>query len=687
MQRRLDRFRRVLYLTSGVVLAWCGSPGAAIAQETAPLSAPAQSSSTSNEELPLLVVVLQRPATAQVQRDDANLQLLTALGGMLRNSGRYRVVIYSPTNPTVRRALLDHELMASELIEPIKPDALQRLGHTLGARFVLSFLADTGKEGMTTNTTLQQAFSPREWHVLFTEQVHVAATYGKSHLKRTDMVNLTVDDIASRMDLPSRLAGNLRLKGMPKEQVAQQPTDKGTTNETSGTGTNGATAATGSSGSDQNLDTSAQGAVQASKTGKAPSDKSQTPDGSQTRATDKGGNDTTLPEPQPPVVTPPDKNSQTGAKTDKSTDQTPPSNPAPPLPPASGPPQNLPELNGGEVGEHSDLTTPQAATTTNSVAIDYEALAARFRQQGDTANVITSLRHAINERPRDLGLRYQLIQAYQERQLVAAALTETDRALKVAPNDASLHRLYGDGLLAKGDAAGALKAYQEAARLDPTDILAQVALGDALLADNQYTEAMQAYQAAAKNDPKSPLPHRHLARALVRSAASDPTLYSTSLTEVQAARALVPTTDTETYREDYNVLMHLMGSRLGDLLDELQGTYQAALTGKSEEELTRAAADMRRRAEAAADYLDKLPPAAGQDVTHAHFQQAASFLLQALSLFRDYVAKHDSNAETGMKAAIPDARRELSIATKRLDAGHAPRDTGKQDASGDLSMP
>jgi tetratricopeptide (TPR) repeat protein len=647
--------RGALLLAALGLMLWSGLFSVA-AQETAPLSAPPQSDSAKSDDLPLLVIVLQRPAEASPRRDDPNLSLRTALANMLRASGRFRVLVYSPSYPTVRRALLSHELTVSELVEPIQQDALQHLGRTLDARYVLSFAATLDKEALHTDVLLQESFSPREWRTLFMEQMRIATISDRNHLKRDDLINLTVDTIASRMGIPSNQAAGLRLRGMPKPKPTRdaQKSSKGEKTDASTT-----TPAGTSDGTSRDI-----------------------PEGTETQPTPgKNANGSGTSVGTTPTQPTPDTQAREEG-TGKREETASPTPNAQRLTPPPGAPQNLPDFGGLNAPNQPDLSTPPAPPT-NQTHIDYESLSNQFQQQGDLANLITALRHAINDHPRDMTLRYRLIQAYQDRQLADAAMTETNRALQLSPGDAGLHRLYGDCLLAKGDTAGALKAYHEAAQMDPADILTQVALGDALLADNQYAEAMSAYQAAAKNDPKSPLPHRRMARALARSAAADPTQYAASLEQVQAARALIPSTDTETYQEDYSALMHLMAGRLSDLLDELQATYQAALTGKRAEDLTRAAADMRRRAEAAEDYLDKLPPAAGQDVTHAHYQQAAAFLLQALSLFRDYVTKHDSSAEETLKADSADARSELSIANKRLDAARAAHAAGKPAAPGE----
>ena len=189
------------------------------------------------------------------------------------------------------------------------------------------------------------------------------------------------------------------------------------------------------------------------------------------------------------------------------------------------------------------------------------------------------------------------------------------------------------------------------------------------MADNQFAEALKAYAEAAKSDPKSPLPHRRLARALAGRAASDPKHYAESLAEVDQARKLTPASDTETYLEDYVALMRLMEVRLRDMVTELQGNYTAKVQSKQTgNQLIRAAQDMKERAQVAADYLDKLPPAVGQDATHARFQQSAALLLQTLSLLREWLTTGDTQTENALKSAQADVLRELSTASKRLDA-------------------
>jgi hypothetical protein len=112
-----------------------------------------------------------------------------------------------------------------------------------------------------------------------------------------------------------------------------------------------------------------------------------------------------------------------------------------------------------------------------------------------------------------------------------------------------------------------------------------------------------------------------------------------------------------------------MEARLRDMVAEIQGNYQAKIQAKqTDNQLLRTAQDLKERAEAAADYLDKLPPAIGQEATHARYQQGGALLVQAVSLFREWLMSGETRTEEALKGAQTDTLRELATARKRLDA-------------------
>src|SRR5262249_32518277 len=108
-----------------------------------------------------------------------------------------------------------------------------------------------------------------------------------------------------------------------------------------------------------------------------------------------------------------------------------------------------------------------------------EILVDRFRGKGDLPNLIISLRRAINDKPYEPQLRSELVQAYMEKGWKESARDEAARAVQLAPNSASLHRLYGEGLLETNDAEGAVRELNEAVRLEGADAANHVSLGEA----------------------------------------------------------------------------------------------------------------------------------------------------------------------------------------------------------------
>ena len=78
--------------------------------------------------------------------------------------------------------------------------------------------------------------------------------------------------------------------------------------------------------------------------------------------------------------------------------------------------------------------------------------------------------------------------------------------------------------------------------------------------------------------------------------------------------------------------------------------------------------DLKERANALTDYLDKLPPALGQDATHARYQQGGAITLLAVNLLQEWLMSGETRVEESLKGAQTDALRELATARKRLDA-------------------
>ncbi len=598
-----------------------------------------------SEGLPLVMLFTPNlPGAKFSAKADPNAALRVLLRDALRESGKYRVLVFQANDPVVVRALREHTLAAADVAGPISPEAMQRIAQAFGAKNLLALDAVMTNATLTLQGRLQGWGEGDIWRTIYDAKTTTALMMGNKHLKFDAAMEIAADPILTRLGLPSHMAQDLTTT-----KVAQ--TGKLTKKERE------ALAAAQREQAAKDKDKARQ-----ERQAKAYRERA-------ARAAQSGGKSGAE------TTRKPDGQFRYGAKTDSDAQDSSAANPknnggksAPNVSIAPDPGTFSAFSTDGAAGRDVLPARPDVAPPPAMAPPDIEGAIARYRQAGDMANVIASLRRAINDRPRDTLLRRQLIQAYQDRQMNDAALEETARALTLLPDDAGLRRMQGDALLAKGDMNGALAAYRDAIKRDPADVAAQVALADALLADSQTAEAQAAYLAAAKADPKSPLPHRRLANALARRAVGDSALYAASLNELKQAQALTPASDSA-YNDDYTGLARLMEGRLRDMLRELQSDAEAQHQGKmTGDALKRALADLKLRGEAAADYLDKLPPAPGRDAAHAHYQQGAALLLQAVSLFREYAARPEETTMTAMKGAQADAYRELAAGSKSLAA-------------------
>ncbi len=592
--------------------------------------------STSESDLPIMMLVQERANARTPQLDDLSLRIKTTLREAITRSGRLQIHTFIPGDPVIKRALNEHLIAADDLAEPHKAEGLQRIARAIGARSVLKIA--TTLDRVEARTEMQYMDNPNQtdWLVLADERMSVPLAIGRKRLKPDDIANLTVDSITARIGIPTHLAADLRI--MPGSKVFGGPEPSGKKPATNPAAKTAAKPA------------GAEGGAAAEKT---------QPD---TRATAK------TQKPTPREAPKPDKPVQV-AHGSKPGPAKPPADPIKPAADVPHPGARARPVFTNEADPARDAFPLQPAVAPPPVVPrpDYEGQANRYRQTGDFSGAVVALRKAVNDRPHDINLRRQLIQAYQSRQMPEAAHGEALRALRMDAGNANLYRLYGEVLMAEGDLAGATLAFQDGIKADPADIGCQVALGDVLLVENHFVQALDAYSAASKNDPKSPLPHRRIARALAARAGTDTDQYKASLSEIRAARELTPPTDTASYLDDYIAIMRIVDSRIRQLLEELQAANQARVQlTRTQPELLRLIADIKDRSAALSDYLDKLPPAVGHEITQAYFVQANAYLSQSAGFFKDLVQMGDDRFLDSMKSRLVASQLELTNAGKRI---------------------
>lgn len=624
--QQLNRFRSRkgpgVWLGIGLLLALAPLPGKA---QTGDSSAPANPAGkqAAQEELPAILLIEHRPNSTPAHRNDPNLSVQTALQAILTDSNKFTVWTYSPYLTLLKTGILRHELDASDLDEPIKPASIHRIASVLGARSILIFYTVSEKDGIRTDVSYEELVAQQTWRTVLSNQFHTGPSVGKRRLKPEEMAQVNADTIAKSLNIPSHLLDNLHL------EVALKPLPAANTKKPKKSAPNFDAAPVTPDG-------------QQNPGGAAITDNSAPP------TTDSG---------QPTVPEHIEDFPEVGGNGKKSAGKN--------RGPSKQDITSFPQTGGG-IDSPGTPVQGQVISEQNITNIDR---ATRYKQSGDPVSAILYLRRAIDDAPNDLDLRRQLIQAYQDNQMPDMAVAEIERALLLDPKNGALYRFYGDSLYSLGKSPDALKAYQEAVRLDPNDVAAQIALGDILLHSGQLNDALKTYHAAAAGAPKSALPHRRMARVALQNAYADPSQYNVSLEEIKKARSLSLPSDTATYLSDYALLLHILQSRLLDLVDQMDAVYTAYHPGTSNKEQTlRQISDLKERASAAADYLDALPTATGQEGTQALYQEGAVSVITTLGYFKSFVEQQDAHFEDKMNSEKLNARHDLNTAGQRLQA-------------------
>ena len=292
----------------------------------------------------------------------------------------------------------------------------------------------------------------------------------------------------------------------------------------------------------------------------------------------------------------------------------------------------------------------------------YELQADRYRREGDHPNLILSLRKAVNEKPREAGLRRQLIQAYMDRGLHDSARSEAARAAVLIPEDAGIRRILGEAYLKSGDPDSALRELTAAVKANPKDVLALVAIGDVHFASARSPEAEKAFIEAAAADSAHPLPHRRLARLY-----ADRGQYSDALKSLTIVRGAVKDAEADSLVPDYAAILGVLDSGLTEVLTRVQMNRQAVIDGtRNREQAFTFGVTQRKRAEEISAFLDSMPTIPALSKVQNLYGQAAGFVIQACEASLLHVENQDTKRDEEASLLRLEATRALSDASKRL---------------------
>lgn len=318
--------------------------------------------------------------------------------------------------------------------------------------------------------------------------------------------------------------------------------------------------------------------------------------------------------------------------------------------------------SGADTGTPGGTKDSTAKAAISSAPARLDVLVDRFRRQGDTANVIVSLRRAVTEHPRDVNLRRQLVAAYQQRGWAMAARDEARRAVALSPDDPVLHRMLGDGLLASGDNEGAIREFNEAVRLGPKDADTFVALGDALFAAGHQEEAQKSFEAGAQADAHNPLPFRRLGVMLARQ-----NRLSECLKAMTEGHKLTSPDAMDGYTADYLVVLDQVRANIADGLAALQAGRKGYTSGStSAEQAFKAVTEAKKHLQDGSDFVADLPAAPGYTGAQALFSQAAAMGVQAAEMTLSFLESQDDALDKNATLMRLEASRQLNEGVARL---------------------
>ncbi|HSV72987.1 MAG TPA: tetratricopeptide repeat protein [Chthonomonadales bacterium] len=522
----------------------------------------------------------------------------------LEATGAYRVVPFAPSSPALRAAIDAGRLTAADVTAPVSAVAARRIALAVGATQILRAAAYRTAAGIAGDVALESRVGQAQWSTVFTASQPPV----RARDRRTELLEGIYGQVSA---IVTRMTGSA--PALPPE--VQPPVRQA----------------------------AGRAERRPARRDDRPARDARTPDAG--RQSDGGrASEPTRPEARPAAT-------EGSAAPPRGAGQRP-GDGSVPRPADSTPPE--PSERPGDA-----LPTPAVASQQPAAR---EVLIDRFRRQGDLANLIVSLRRAINDRPRDARLRRELVQAYRERGMPAAARDEVVRAVAIAPEDPVLRRMLGDAHLYDGNVEAAVREYQEAVRLQPGDPLSHVALGDAYWNSGRSEEAMQAYEAGARADARHPLPHRR--RALVHARRNQ---LAEAAAAMKLAREAGGVADAEAYARDAIDLARMASQNLEEALAELQRARRDFVAGSvTREAAHKAVVDTRIRLSACSDFLAELPAPDGLAGALATMAQAAALAAQSgenLLLFLETQSELADRESTFLRM---EAARQLADGAKRL---------------------
>src|SRR5579871_200198 len=190
--QQLSSLCRAMALAAALTLGVCLGIQGANAQNTPPSSLKDAVRDPMGGLTDLLYAQI-RPANAPLKRNDPSAVVKEQLRALLEDGGHFSVTTVSLTQSRIKQALTNHTLDTSDLSEPYKPEALQRIARVLGIRYILTFQTTTEKNNLLTEIRYLESVGATEWRTVLSNRFETLPNVGKRRLKPEEMALINVD--------------------------------------------------------------------------------------------------------------------------------------------------------------------------------------------------------------------------------------------------------------------------------------------------------------------------------------------------------------------------------------------------------------------------------------------------------------------------------------------------------------
>ncbi len=195
-----------------------------------PTLSAAQSSNSSDTRVPTILLFVKRPAGMRLKIGDPILEMSDLLLTGIEQTGKYKVKLFDPNEPSITQAVSSGRIPAGLLQQPITLSALETAASALNLGHALLVSPSFSRSGMTVNAQFGVLNGPSIWTTAMSNGFNLqdlAALRGLSGQKRQDaIISLAVDDITAQIGAPTHFAGAIKLSEVKKTNLIAMPGQK-----------------------------------------------------------------------------------------------------------------------------------------------------------------------------------------------------------------------------------------------------------------------------------------------------------------------------------------------------------------------------------------------------------------------------------------------------------------------------